>query len=113
MATTYIYNQTSGGAGTSTDQLAGTAVYKAGRTGLVRAACASTLTTTDFLLKGRRSGKEIVPNGSAPNIVGPITAMELRSDAFVFEGYVTPDEELELTIVRIGTETILVGVRLE
>lgn len=113
MAVTYVYNQTSGGAGTSTDQLAGTPVYKAGPKGLVRAAVSSTLTTTDFLLKGRLSGREVIPNGSAANIIGPITAQELRTDAFIFEAFVTPGEELELTIVRIGTETLMVAIRTE
>lgn len=110
---TYVVTDLSGGAGTSTDQLAGTAVRKAGRKGIVRAACGSTLTTTTFLLKGRQSGIEIVPNASNANVVGPITAMVLDAQSMVFAGQVMPDEDLELTVVRIGTETWSVLVQTE
>jgi len=110
---TYVVTDLSGGAGTSTDQLAGTAVRKAGRKGLVRASCASTLTTTTFLLKGRQSGIEIVPNGSNANVVGPITAQVQDAQSLVFAGQVMPDEDLELTVVRIGTETWSVLVQTE
>lgn len=110
---TFVYGQTSGGAGTSTDALAGTAVRKAGRKGVVRAVCSSTLTTTTFLLKGRQSGIEIVPNGSKANIIGPITAMVLDAQGMIYAGQVMPDEDLELTVVRAGTETVLVAVQTE
>lgn len=110
---TYVYGQTSGGAGTTTDALAGTAVRKAGRKGIVRAAAASTLTTTTYLLKGRQSGIEIIPNGSKANVIGPITAQVLDAQSMVYSGQVMPDEDLELTVVRAGTETTLVLVQTE
>lgn len=110
---TFVQAATSGGAGTSTDQLAGTAVRKAGRKGIVRAVCSSTLTTTTFLLKGRQSGIEVVPNGSHPNVVGPITAQILDAQGLIFVSQVMPDEDLELTVVRIGTETWMVAVQTE
>lgn len=110
---TYVVTDTSGGAGTSTDQLAGTAVRKAGRKGIVRASACSTLTTTVFLLKGRQSGIEVIPNGSNPNIVGPITAQVQDAQSLVFVSQVVPDEDLELTVVRIGTETWSVMVQTE
>lgn len=108
---TFVVADTSGGAGTSTDQLAGTAVAFAGRTGRVRAGFASTLTTTVARLKGRISGKEIIPSGCNPNVVGPITAMVLNAEAIIFDGVVDPGEPLDLEVVRIGTETWAVAVR--
>jgi hypothetical protein len=110
---TFVKATTSGGAATVTDQLAGTAVAFAGPKGIVRAAFGSTLTTTTALLKGRNSGKEIIPNGSAPCVIGPITAQVLDGPTFIFEGVVTPGEPLELTIVKNGTETYMIGVRTE
>lgn len=110
---TFVVTDTSGGAGTSTDQLAGTAVRKAGRKGIVRASFASTLTTTTALLKGRQSGIEIIPNGCNPNVVGPITAQVQDAQSLIFAGQVMPDEDLELTVVRIGTETWSVVVQTE
>lgn len=110
---TYVVSDTSGGAGTSSDQLAGTAVRKAGPKGIVRASCASTLTTTTFLLKGRQSGIEIIPNASNPNVVGPITAQVQDAQSMVFAGQVMPGEDLELTVTRIGTETWSVLIQTE
>lgn len=108
---TFVVADTSGGAGTSTDQLAGTAVAFAGPSGRVRAAFASTLTTTICRLKGRISGKEIIPSGCNPNVVGPITAQVVNAEAFIFDGVVTPNEPLDLEVIRIGTETWSVAVR--
>lgn len=110
---TFVQTATSGGAGTSTDQLAGTALRKAGPKGIVRACAASTLTTTTFLLKGRQSGSEVIPNGSHPNVVGPITAQVLDGQGLIFTGRVDPGEDLELTVVRAGTETWAVAVSSE
>lgn len=110
---TYVYGQTSGGAGTTSDALGGTALRKAGPKGIVRAGFASTLTTTTALLKGRQSGKEIIPSGSRPNVVGPITAQSVGAQEMVFIGNVDPNEDLELTVVRAGTETLTIVVQSE
>lgn len=110
---TYVHSVTSGGAGTATDQLAGTAVRKAGPRGIVKASFASTLTTTTALLKGRQSGLEVIPNTSHPNIVGPITAQVQDAQGMIFVGRVEPGEDLELTVVTAGTETWSVAVNTE
>lgn len=112
VATTYVVSDTSGGAGTSADQLSGTAVEFADQTGRVRAYFASTLTTTTCTLKGAKSGREIIPSGCNPNLVGPITAQAADVNHFIFDGMVSPGEKLVLDVVRIGTETWSVGVRL-
>jgi hypothetical protein len=110
---TYVYGQTSGGAGTSTDQLSGTAVRKAGPKGIVRAGLASTLTTSTWLLKGRQTGIEVVPNGSRSNVVGAITQQSIGVQEMVFAAQVQPGEDLELTLVRIGTETVMAVIQTE
>lgn len=109
MAKTFVVSDTSGGAGTSADQLSGTAVEFAGVSGHVRAYFASTLTTTTATLKGARSG-EIIPSGCNPNVVGPITAQVGDLNSFIFDGYVASRDKLVLDVVRIGTETWSIGV---
>lgn len=109
MAKTYVVSDTSGGAGTSSDQLSGTPVEFAGRSGHVRASFTSTLTTTTAVLKGAKSG-EIIPTGCNPNIVGPITAQACDLNSFIFDGYVAPGDKLILDVTRIGTETWSVAV---
>lgn len=107
---TYVHARTASGVETVTDQLAGTALRKAGPSGRVRAAVGCTLTTSTFLLKGRQSGIEVVPNGSRANVIGPLTAISLGAQEFVFTGQCQPNEDLELTIVAGAAGTALVAV---
>lgn len=111
MATTFVQDRIASGAETVTDQLAGTAVAFAGPSGRVTAGAVSTLATTTLLLKGRLSGKEIIPNGSSAVVSGALTALDLQSTHFIYEGFVDPGEPLELTITAAGASTCLVGVR--
>lgn len=95
------------------DQLAGTAVAFAGPRGIVRAGAVSTLPSTTLLLKGRTSGKEIIPNGSGASVSGAVTALRIDAEDFIFEGQVQPGEPLELTIISAAAATTLVAVRTE
>lgn len=108
---TFVQDRISAGAETVVDQLAGTAVAFAGPTGHVSAAAVCTLATTTVLLKGRLSGKEIIPNGSSASVSGPLTALSIQSIDFIYEGDVNPGEPLELTIVAAAACTTLVGIR--
>jgi len=108
---TFVQDRISTGAETVTDQLAGTAVAFAGPTGHVVAGAVCTLATTTILLKGRNSGKEIIPSGSTPSVSGALTALSLRAYDFIYEGDVTPGEPLELTIIAAAACTTLVGVK--
>jgi len=113
MSVTYNHAVTSGGAGTSADQLAGTAVEFAGKTGRVRVSFVSTLTTTTATLKGSKSGKEIVPSGSHALCTGAITALANDVNHFIYDGFVDPGERLDLAVVNAATETWNVTVRLD
>lgn len=108
---TFVQDRIASGAETVTDQLAGTAVAFAGPTGHVSAAAVCTLATTTVLLKGRVSGKEIIPAGSSASVSGALTALSIQSIDFIYEGDVTPGEPLELQITAAGACTTLVGVR--
>lgn len=113
---TYIKIRTAAGAETVTDQLAGTAVAFAGPRGIVRAAALATVKTHTFLLKGRNTGREIIPNGSAPQgVIGSTSYTNgmLDAQAFIFEGRVQPGEPLELTIVAAAAGDAFVGVQTE
>lgn len=111
MAVTFVQDRISAGAETVTDQLAGTAVAFAGPTGRVVAAAVCTLATTTILLKGRLSGKEIIPNGSSATVAGALTALHLDASDFIYEGVVDPNEPLELQITAAAACTTLVGVK--
>lgn len=110
---TFVQDRISSGAETVTDQLAGTAVAFAGPSGRVSAGAVCTLATTTLLLKGRNSGKEIIPNGSSAVVSGALTALDLNSTHFIYSGMVEPGEPLELTIVAAAACTTLVGVKTE
>lgn len=108
---TYVHARTASGAETVTDQLAGTAVRKAGPTGMVRAAASATLTTTTFLLKGRQSGIEVIPNGSRASVIGPVTAQSIGAQEFIFAAKLEPNEDIELTITHAAAGTAQVAVQ--
>lgn len=106
---TYVHDRVSSGAETVVDQLAGTAVAFAGKTGRVRAAAVSTVATTTIRLYGRTSGIEIIPNGSSAQMKG--TNVGLDVDDFMYDGTLQPGEPIELTIVAAAASTAMVGVR--
>jgi hypothetical protein len=113
---TYIYTKTSAGVETDSDQLKGTAVTFAGSGGRVRACAFSGLKTTTFLLKGRESGREVIPNGSAPQgLIAVATGTTSKIDAqdFIYEADVKPREPLELTITFAAVDVAFVGVQTE
>jgi hypothetical protein len=108
---TFVQSRIAAGAETVTDQLAGTAVAFAGPTGRVRAGAISVVTTTKILLKGRNSGKEIIPNNSFA-VASALTALgDKIGDVMIYEGFVDPKEPLELTIVAAAATTTFVAVR--
>lgn len=110
MAPTFVINHVDSGAETSTNVLNGTPVEKAGASGVVYAAFHSTLATTTATLKGRRSGKEIIPRGCAPS--GWQTAAgEIDAQDFLFMGQVDPGEELDLEIISAAASSHRIAVR--
>lgn len=116
MPKTYVKLRTASGAETVTDQLAGTAVAFAGPRGIVRACALATVKTHTFLLKGRNSGSEVIPNGSSPQgVIGSTsyTNGKMNAQDFIFSGQVQPGEPLELTIVAAGAGDAFVGVQTE
>lgn len=108
---TYVVGRTASGAETVTDQLAGTPVAFAGPSGLVEAAFVATLFTTEAVLRGRESGIEVIPSGSAATIPGAVTALRLTRDDFLYAGRVKPGEPLELAITHAAAGTALVAIR--
>jgi len=96
---TYVHHQTHSGSETVTNQLDATAVARAGARGEVMAAFSATLGEFTATLRGRHSGKEIIPSGSHPNKTAPVNTYSLGRQDLVFEGRVEPNEELELEII--------------
>lgn len=113
MATNYIYAKGETGSGTSTDQLAGTSVTKAGPRGIVRAAFYSSLMETTAQLVGRESGLIVIPSGSHPNMTGAVNTYSIGSEQYVFVGQVQPNESLELTTTNSAACDNVIGVQVE
>lgn len=110
---TYVHEMVHTGAETLNDQLAGTAVAFAGPSGRVRAAYVASDGTNTATLKGRESGKEIIPATShaAQNTLADWGRS--LGEQFIYEGYVTPGEPLDLQVVAITASTGAVAVRTE
>ncbi len=106
---TFVQDRISSGAETVTNQLSGTAVAFAGKSGRVRAAAVCTVGTTTVLLKGTLSGIEIIPNGSSATIKGTNANVDVND--FMYDAIVQPNEPLELTIVAAAACTTFVGIR--
>lgn len=110
MATAYVHYMLHGGAETLVNQLAGTPVAAAGRSGRVRVGFVSTLPTTTGSLKGRKSGKSIIPEGSHAVPTGPVTALQLDSRHVFYDAHVNSEEELDLEIIAAAAASTLVLV---
>lgn len=113
MSITYVKGFTHSGAETLTNQLNGTAVQKAGSSGLVRAAFVSTLFTTTATLRGKKSGKSIIPPGSNAAPKALTDQGDGLCQQFIYEAFVEPDEELDLQVVAAAAATSLVAVRID
>lgn len=113
MSTTFVKGFTHSGAETLTNQLNGTAVQRAGKTGVVRAGALSTLFTTQFTLRGKKSGISIIPPGSAAGPKALTDQGDSMGQQFIYEAIVEPDEELDLQVVAAAAATSLVMVRID
>lgn len=113
MAITFVKGFTHTGAETITNQLNGTAVQRAGETGLVRAMFVSTLFTTQATLRGKTSGKSIIPPGSAAGPKALTDQGDSMGQQFIYEGFVDPNEELDLQVVAAAAATSLVGIKID
>lgn len=108
---TYVHEMVHSGAETLNDQLAGTAVATAGRNGHVRAAYFGSDGTSTATLKGRFSGKEIIPSGSHACQMTLADMGQGVANQFIYEGFVNPGEELDLQVVAATASTSAVAVR--
>jgi len=110
---TYVHEMVHAGGETLNDQLAGTAVAFAGPSGRVRAAYVSSDGTSTATLKGRESGKEVIPATSHAAQRAIADWGTSLGEQFIYEGYVNPGEPLDLQVVAITASTSAVAVRTE
>lgn len=113
MSTTYVHEMVHTGAETLNDQLAGTAVAFAGRSGLVRATYAGSDGTSTATLKGRTSGKEIIPAGSHALQRTLADYGDTLARGWLYEGRVNPGEPLDLQVVAATASTSAVAVTVD
>lgn len=113
MSVTYIHEMVHSGAETLTNQLNGTAVSQAGPTGLVRAAWVSSDGTNTATVRGKKSGKSIIPPGSH---ACQNTFADWGRDIgqqFVYEGFLEPGEEIDAEVVAIGASTSALAIKID
>lgn len=108
---TYNHEMVHSGAETLNDQLSGTAVAVAGRTGRVWAAFTSSDGTNTATLKGRKTGREIIPSGSHACQMTLADMGQGILQQYIYEGVVEAGEELELQVVAATASTSLVSVK--
>lgn len=108
---TYVHEMVHSGAETLNDQLAGTAVAVAGKSGRVRAAYVGSDGTSTATLKGRKSGREIIPSGSHAAQMTLADYGQGLGQQMIYEGFVEPNEELDLQVVAATASTSAVVVR--
>lgn len=109
---TFSHVVVSTGAEVLTNQLQGTPVYTAGSNGRVFAAWTSNDGAgSTCSLKGRTSGKFIIPTGShAQSFSTTAEQNGHRTGDFIYNGVVSPGEELDLEITSAGACTARVTV---
>ncbi len=76
----------------------------------MRAAFVSTLTTGKATLRGRESGRSVIPPGSGALVPGAITALGPDADDFIYEAQLIPNEALDCEIVAAGAQTAIIAV---
>lgn len=108
---TYNHEMVHAGAETLNDQLSGTAVAVAGKSGRVRAAFTSSDGTNTATLKGRASGLEIIPSGSHACQMTLADMGQGIAQQYIYEGVVRAGEELDLQVIAAAASTSLVSVR--
>lgn len=108
---TFSHVVVSTGAEVLTNQLQGTPVYTAGSNGRVFAAFSSNDAQATASLKGRTSGKFIIPTGShAQSFSTTAEQNGHRTGDFIYNGVVSPGEELDLEITNAAACTTRVTV---
>lgn len=113
MSVTYVHEMVHTGAETLGNQLNGTAVQQAGPTGLVRAGYVSSDGTSTATLRGKKSGKSIIPPGS--HALQNTLADWGRSigEQMIYEGFLEPGEEIDAEIVAATASTSALVVRID
>jgi len=109
--TTYIHEMVHTGAETLTNQLNGTAVQKAGKSGLVRAAYVSSDGTSTATMRGKKSGRSVIPPGSHACQVAIASWGQSIGEQVVYEAQLEPDEEIDLEVIAATASTSAVLVQ--
>lgn len=105
MPITYVHEMVHSGAETLSNQLANSPVSKAGPSGQVKAAFVATDGTNTGFMRGRKSGRIIIPEGSHALPTGTADSMQLDSRHVIYAGTLLAEEEIDLEIVAAAAST--------
>lgn len=113
MAVTYVHEMVHSGAETLTNQLNGSAVQKAGESGLVSVAFVSSDGTNTATVRGKKSGRSIVPPGShaCQNTLAD-WGRDLGQQ-FIYQGMLEPGEEIDAEVIAATASTSALAVRID
>lgn len=113
MSVTYVHEMIHSGAETLSNQLNGTAVQQAGPTGLVRAAYVSSDGTSTATVRGKKSGKSIIPPGSHACQNTLADWGRSMGEQFLYEGFLESGEEIDAEVVAATASTSALVVRID
>lgn len=113
MSVTYIHEMVHSGAETLTNQLNGTAVQRAGESGIVSAAFVSSDGTNTATVRGKKTGRSVIPPGSH---ACQNTLADWGRDIgqqFVYTALLEPGEEIDAEVIAVGASTSALAIRID
>lgn len=113
MSVTYVHEMVHSGAETLTNQLNGTAVQRAGENGWVRAAYVSSDGTSTATVRGKKTGRSVIPPGSHACQMTLADEGQGIGNQFIYEAQLEPGEEIDAEIVAATASTSILVIRID
>lgn len=113
MSITYVHEMVHTGAETLSNQLNGTAVQRAGESGVVRAAYVSSDGTSTATVRGKKTGRSVIPPGSHACQNTLADWGRDMGQQFIYEALLEPGEEIDAEIVAATASTSALVIRID
>jgi len=113
MSVTYVHEMVHTGAETLSNQLNGTAVQRAGDSGWVRAAYVSSDGTSTATVRGKKTGRSVIPPGShALQKTLADWGFNAGQD-MIYEALLEPGEEIDAEVIAATASTSALIIRID
>jgi len=110
---TYVHEMVHSGAETLTNQLNGTAVQRAGENGIVRAAYVSSDGTSTATVRGKKSGRSVIPPGSHAAQMTLADYGQSLGQQMIYEAILEPGEEIDAEVIAASASTSALVIRID